>query len=66
MKIVWRCETTEHGMLVEGSCIVGTGMGAKKFGSIETLPSLDFTAEQLQTILNQITDDIADMAKEYT
>lgn len=63
MKIVWRCETTEHGMLVEGFCIVGTGMGAKKFGSIETLPSLDFTAE-LQTVLNQITDDIADMAKE--
>lgn len=64
MKIVWRCETTAYGILFDGSCIVGEGQDAKKFGSVETIPHTDFTTAQIQSVLNKITEDIIDMVKE--
>lgn len=62
MKIIWRCEQTEYGMLVEGACTVGD----KKFGHIEVIPHPDFTAEKMQSTLNLISESVSDMTKEIT
>lgn len=63
MKIVWRCAEHEQGMLVEGSYLPDDGSG-RKFVAAGVISDGDFTAEALQTVLNQAVETITDLVKE--